>query len=299
MDVLLFYCSLYESLHNYKGVPPLILSPLRRLVRIIANKHIPKWLETTSNRSKIQSDIIVSLTSFPARINGVHLVIECMLRQTIMPKKIILWLSLKQFPDKIVPNTLLKLVNDIFEIRFVEEDYRSHKKYYYVMKEYPNDWILIVDDDLFYPSDMIEKMMSARDKHKNSIICRYACIIPDYKKEVPSYSLWPEEIAEESDNIHLFFGSGGGTLIKKDLFAKYLLDIELAIKLTPIADDLWLNAMANLIGTDKFKIKCGLLLPIIKNQNDRLCHENINNGQNDVQIRNLENYFINEQRRIF
>ena len=37
--------------------------------------------------------IIVSLTSIPSRIHLTHLVIESILRQTVLPDKIVLWLS--------------------------------------------------------------------------------------------------------------------------------------------------------------------------------------------------------------
>lgn len=72
--------------------------------------------------------IIVSLTSFPARINNVWLVVECMLRQTVHADKIILWLSKDQFPsDDCIPFSLKKRISDVFEIRMVSGDIRSHK----------------------------------------------------------------------------------------------------------------------------------------------------------------------------
>src|SRR5690554_5862757 len=49
------------------------------------------------NPKKTKKNLIISLTSFPARISNVNLVIESMLRQTILPERIILWLSRKQF----------------------------------------------------------------------------------------------------------------------------------------------------------------------------------------------------------
>ena len=46
--------------------------------------------------------IIVSLTSFPGRINEVWICIESLMRQTFKPDAIELWLSLKQFPFVII-----------------------------------------------------------------------------------------------------------------------------------------------------------------------------------------------------
>lgn len=44
--------------------------------------------------------IIVSLTSYPARISTVHLTIDTLLSQTRKADKIILWLAPEQFPNK-------------------------------------------------------------------------------------------------------------------------------------------------------------------------------------------------------
>lgn len=86
-------------------------------------------------KGKIQKNLIVSLTSFPARIEYVWMVVETIKRQTVLPEKIILWLSVDQFPSmESVPKTLLNEQNEMFEIRMVNDDIRSYKKYYYAMK---------------------------------------------------------------------------------------------------------------------------------------------------------------------
>ena len=50
------------------------------------------------------------------------------------------------------------------KIEFKDEDLRSHKKYYYTIKEYPDDIMITVDDDIFYRSDMIAKLMAYHKK---------------------------------------------------------------------------------------------------------------------------------------
>jgi len=301
MNPQTFYCRLYERFHNYKGIPPYILSPFRRIVRRVANCRIPQYFKKNKlDFDKEKSDIIVSLTSFPARIESVYLVIQCMLRQTILPNKIILWLSKEQFPDECLPNSLSELIGDFFEVRFVSEDIRSHKKYYYVMKENPHSWVLLIDDDLYYPADMIEQMIEARNHYHDTIICRYASVLEFDHNNIPPYSnWWVNETSDAVYNNRLFFGSGGGTLVKRDFFDKDLLDINIAMSLTPIGDDLWLNAMANLIGTNKFKIKSGLLLPILIKNDERLCWDNVNNNMNDNQVGKLVDYYSDRDASLF
>ena len=55
--------------------------------------------------------------------------------------------------------------------------------------------------------------------------------------------------------------------------------------LTPTADDIWLNAMANIKGTEKYKVRCGILLPIQIKNNARLCQDNVDGNMNNVQFK--------------
>ena len=67
------------------------------------------------------------------------MVIETILSQSIKPDKVILYLSKVQFPrlEDDLPDSLLHMKASGLDIRFVEGDIRSHKKYYYVMQAYP------------------------------------------------------------------------------------------------------------------------------------------------------------------
>lgn len=57
------------------------------------------------------SNVIISLTSYPARIDTIHLTIMTLLNQTMKPRKVMLWLAKEQFPNggKDLPQKLLKL----------------------------------------------------------------------------------------------------------------------------------------------------------------------------------------------
>lgn len=48
---------------------------------------------------KSGEEIIVSLTTFPARISTVWITIETIFRQEVMPDRIVLWLAKEQFPN--------------------------------------------------------------------------------------------------------------------------------------------------------------------------------------------------------
>ncbi|BBA48039.1 hypothetical protein BBJK_01506 [Bifidobacterium bifidum LMG 13195] len=63
--------------------------------------------------------IIVSMTSYPARINTVHLAIRSLLAQKVLPDKIVLWLCKSDFPNREtdLPQTLRDVLWHDVEIR--------------------------------------------------------------------------------------------------------------------------------------------------------------------------------------
>ena len=157
-----------------------LLSPARDVVRRSANLILPRYLKkktmdlTTVSRQTNGEKVIISLTSFPARVNNIWQTITCLMLQTRPADKILLWLSEDQFGnDYELPITLNSLIGDRFEVRWVKGDIRSHKKYYYVAQENPNALVLLVDDDIYYPTDMLKRIMDAHEDTPDAVICQY------------------------------------------------------------------------------------------------------------------------------
>lgn len=294
MNTLDFFISLYSLERNYKYVPSYLLTPFRRLTRCLANIILPKILKSKRDKCKQHTGVVVSLTSFPARINEVWQVIECIMRQTYRPARIYLWLSKEQFPSsEMIPEVLRKLENDVFCIRLVEGDIRSHKKYYYIAKENPSADIILVDDDIYYPTTMIEELILSAQKYPNCVICRYGSLV-SYSKDgiILPYAEW-EEVNKYTINSRLFFGTGGGTLIRSSMLFKDLLNKELFLNLTPLADDIWVNAMVRLAKTPIVMLKPSIILPVQgKGTKVTLCNENVTEGKNDVQIKAVSEYYL-------
>ena len=115
----------------------------------------------------------------------------------------------------------------------------------------------------------------------------------DSGKPMP-YNSWWKEIVEPSEDKNLFFGTGGGTLLSRHLLYDDVDNIELALSLAPLADDVWMNAMVNMKNTPKYKIRYGLILPIYHNSSNTLTSKNVGQSQNDLQILNVrESYLSN------
>lgn len=282
-----------------------INSASRCCIRFLANLCLPIILKfkrknfglfTGTNRNM---RIIVSLTSFPSRISRLWMVIETIFSQTIKPDKILLYLSELQFPhrEKDLPVSLLNMCSRGLELVFVQDDYRSHKKYLYVMQEYPDDIIVTVDDDIFYPTTMLESLLRCHAQYPKSIICRYAKRITwdPFSKNIQSSCRWGRFYSTQLHAVDAFLGTGGGTLFPspRDVLYKDTLNINLAYHLCPLEDDLWINTMLRLKKSDLIVLKDYKSILPVKNPTDVKLYS-VNGaagGMTDRQLNDLILYY--------
>ena len=61
------------------------------------------------NSEKRTEKVIASMTSFPARIEYVHIALKSLMTQSYKPDRIVLWLAEEQFPEHHLPQQLLTL----------------------------------------------------------------------------------------------------------------------------------------------------------------------------------------------
>lgn len=239
--------------------------------------------------------IIVSLTSFPRRIGVVWQTIESLFRQTIKPDKIILWLSNEQFSSfNDLPKELQAQTERGLEIRFVDGDFRSHKKYLYAFQEFPHDYVVLVDDDILYPSNFINQLMDGMSATR--VHCSYGSIMTfDKLGKLQPYVMWKHLVKDKSEDGCFFFGSGGGTVLVPSALYKDVCDIELATYLCPTADDVWLNAMCRLAELKIVKVRGELIFPIYIKNNQTLYSTNVNESYNDLQIMSIRNYYLEQK----
>jgi len=198
-------------------------------------------------------EIIVSLTSFPARMPFVPIVLDAMLSQTVKPDRIILWLSEEQFPNNGLPEWTDTYKRAGVEIYFRPDDLKSHKKYYYAIKENPEAIVILVDDDLYYDNDTIEQLYNSYLKFPNAISAltvneitfdRHNNILSSLK-----WALWGLDKYMEKPSMRLYFLSGHGTLLPPNALHPEAFNIPAFKKLCLYDDELWLKIMSVLQGT--------------------------------------------------
>lgn len=194
--------------------------------------------------------VIVSLTSFPRRLTTLHLVIEGLLRQTVRPDKIVLYLTASQVPDvEKLPRKLLALRERGLEIRLCPDEIRSHTKYFYAMQEFPDDIVITVDDDLFYRSDLIEELLRNHRAHPGHIIANW---VKRINLDTDQYRWWPD-VTDKPQSSHRFLLLGvSGVLYPPHSLPADTFDAENIKRLSLTADDVWLSAMALRQGTPIF-----------------------------------------------
>ena len=202
---------------------------------------------TTEKRTP---QLIVSLTSFPARIDKVHLTINTLLKQNLKPDRVILWLSESQFTDKKLPETLTKLTDLGLEIRYSEEDIRSYKKLVPALKEFPDDIIVTADDDMYYKEDWLEGLYNAYLINPKNIYTRRGCrarVVND-KIDIIKPRDYNFEYNFPTDYNNLLMG-GSGTLYPPHTLNDDIFNIELIKNLIPTHDDIYFWVMGILNGT--------------------------------------------------
>lgn len=299
-----FFDRVYSIEDKYSFLRKLrIYSAIRFTTRIVANILVPVYFRTSNlffrqiieiNQNR-ERQVIVSLTSFPQRINRIWIVIESIIRQKHKPDRIILWLSSNQFKDlSSLPVKLLKLQKRGLEIRLCENDLRSHKKYYYAMQEFPKEIVITVDDDVIYNSNSTKLLMQLHEEHPSSIICNHASEIGINGNSVLPYKKW-KNIKKEYDPTNKIMPIGvGGVLYPPGSLYDDVFNIEIFKTICFNADDIWLNFMARLKGTYIVKSSYNSnYLPVINFRNITLNENNIQTGQNDKQLANLRNYYLN------
>lgn len=198
-------------------------------------------------KEKRNPQLIVSLTTFPARINQVHLTINTLLRQNTKPDRVVLWLAEEQFPDKNLPDNLTSLIDLGLEIKYCE-DIRSYKKLVPSLREFPNDIIVTADDDMYYKEDWLEGLYNAYLQNPENIYTRRGCRaeIKDGKINILKPRSYNYKYNFPTDANNLLMG-GSGTLYPPKSLYKDIFDIDLIKSLIPTHDDIyfWIMAILN------------------------------------------------------
>jgi len=205
-------------------------------------------INTLSTRSP---NVILSLTSYPKRFSTLHLCIKSLLNQSYKPDKIVLYLTQDEIKSLNAYNKIIIQKRFGLTITEVDEDLRQHKKYYYAMKEHPNDIIITVDDDAIYHKDLVKNLMKSYEQHPKCMSAPVAKkIFVKSDGELALYENWDNQYEPlDEPSMSLMAIGVGGKLHPPHSLHDDALNKELMKKMCFSSEDFWVKSMEVLAGT--------------------------------------------------
>lgn len=196
-----------------------------------------------NRRDTLGRDLVVSFTSFPPRISSVWMVIISILLQNGgKPSKLVLYLSSKEFSSiEVLPKSLKRLIShNLVDIRIVEYNLRSHKKYFYALLDFPESDIITIDDDIIYPKNIISNLLDNRARNGDTIVANFGKEITFENGKINSYINWKEVVSGIRYSYKIIPIGAGGCYYPKGCFHSYINNANNTMNIAPSADDLWL-----------------------------------------------------------
>lgn len=203
----------------------------------------------------LPAELVVSLTSFPARFPTLHLTLKGLLAQSVKPDRWILWIA-EQDMGALPPDvTALETVG--LEIRQCE-DLRSYKKLIPTLCSHPDAFIVTADDDVFYPSEWLEELVAGVVQDDPLILCHRAHrLVRRSDGSIAPYDQWERDVVDarsRTPSTDLVPTGVGGVLYPPNSLGPKVCDRELYSRLCPNGDDLWFYWCARLAGSTHKKV---------------------------------------------
>ena len=154
--------------------------------------------------------LVITMTSWTARINNVTAVLKTVLNQTLCPDSVYLNLSKQEFENKTLPEELISFIsnNPIIKLNWVDgPNTKPFKKIFPILKYLKDDDIIInIDDDMLLPKTFIESRIKDFKKYNT-------CISGLQSKPIRGYAggLLPE--------VRHYFGAG--SVYQKKMFRNW------------------------------------------------------------------------------
>lgn len=233
--------------------------------------------------------VVVSLTSYPPRFPNLSKTLKSLLDQTVLADETILWLTNGDI--SVLPPEVRSLEARGLKIRSCD-DMRSFKKIIPALLEFPDAAIVTADDDTYYPPDWLETLTTAAATIPSTIValrCHRVLLNPD--GSLGNYADWPKitEVRDETTGDWLFPTGVGGILYPPGALAPEVVDIQTFMEVCPHADDIWLFWMGMLAKAKRYRAGTNpRLVQWDGSQDIALYHSNVLDGQNDRQIKKIE-----------
>ena len=237
--------------------------------------------------------VLVSLTSFPARLPYLHHTLYSILTQDYKDFHIALFLSSSEVRPDELP-LILKIFKKLglLSIHFVEENLRAYKKLFYALQAYPEHIIITIDDDQIYAPNTISLLLESYARFPRAIHTHLAydgAYMADIL-ELDS-AAYCAIIAQDSPHLALASVGVSGVLYPPSPFSQEFFNTQAIVSLAPYSDDLWFFVMSVLNDVPKVLIQGALEHPkessIAQDESPNLWEINCEQHRNYDQLRAL------------
>jgi hypothetical protein len=206
-------------------------------------------------RSGLPGPLIVTLTSYPPRFAHLHRTLKCLLRQTVVPDRLVLWID--EASSGRLPRKVRNLERRGVEIRF-GRDLGSYNKLVPALRDFPDAFLVTADDDIYYQPRWLEALVGGFDSARPSIICHRAHRTRiDSAGEMAPYEKWEKDVQDASARARstdIVPTGAGGVLYPPGSLAPGALDEALIRQTCPTTDDFWFYWMAREAGSTHRKV---------------------------------------------
>ncbi len=225
-----------------KNFPAINRDYVASLVENYSGRGVSGWEGTPA--------LVVSLTSYPARMYDIHLTLYSLLTQDLKPDKLILWLGEEQFPNRLldVPRKVRDLEKWGLEIKWCA-DTKSYKKLLPSLQEYPEAVIVTADDDIYYPPHWLRTLWETYQNTAEKIVANRCHRVAFVNGQFLPYSRWKKCVTQFSPSYLNFMTGAGGVLYAPGSLHPDIFDIGKAQVLCPHNDDIWFWVSALRNGT--------------------------------------------------
>ncbi len=282
--------------------------PNQDKIKLVVARQITKQrLQELAYRSKelgithekySNKDVIVSLTTHGKRIMTVHRAIESIMQQSVLPNRIVLYIGNQELDDaNQLPVVIRRQMSRGLEVRFVPDE-GPYTKLLPALREFPDSLIITVDDDNMYPFNTIERLIAAHNNHPDAICSLATRILQrDKSNRLIPYSKCPFLISPQDSSSPMYVAEGcGGVLYPPNAFSDEVFRRDRIELLSPKADDLWFKVMSLLNDTPVVGVHSFFDCEYERYWDDDvqdigLGKENLFQGENDIQLRALLDYY--------
>ncbi|MBB3188790.1 hypothetical protein [Halomonas cerina] len=234
------------------------------------------------------SNVVVSLTSFPARIHHAWITVETLFQQEFKPWKVVLVLAEEEFPEKKLPKRLRAQTERGLEVLWTKRNTRSYKKLLPTRNHYPDATIVTFDDDVYYEPWRLGQLVEASRRYPESVIGHRGREVTLGRTGLLPYIEWKYATLSTPSHRTLLTGVGGILYPPHILDHDLLLDRKRAMRYCPTADDIWFWAVCLKSGTSVrclgHSARCQVKKELARHSLDAV---NRVGGQNDVQLKNV------------